>query len=427
MTTRKILVVSVAALGHQLLVKNARTTLDDLTFRPLEPVFPALTCTAQASFRTAQPPAHHGVIANGVFDRTLNRPFFWEQSSRLVKGPRIWQNFRNSGKRVGLLFWQQSLGESADLLLSPAPIHKHSGGMIQDCYAQPPDLYHHLTAAVGRRFNLMHYWGPLASAKAGRWIADATASLLADSALCPDLLFTYLPTLDYDLQRFGPDHPRARRALDDVLDQLSLLLTAVRKHDRDLLIFGDYAIAPVSEPVFPNRALSHVGLLTTRAIRNRLYPDFHRSRAFAMTDHEIAHVYVPDPADLPAVRTLLQTLPGVERVLDHAELSHPRSGELILLAREGAHFAYPWWTAPKTAPDYAAHVDIHNKPGYDPAELFFGRFPWLTCQDASRIKGSHGRTGPGRLAAWTSTFDLGSPVSLIDLADALRRHLETTA
>jgi len=430
MPHRKLLVVQVAALGHEFLKREIKAKWKGLEFRPLEPVFPAVTCTAQASFRTAAPPREHGMIANGIYHEELQRPMFWEQSSRLVTGPRIWEDFRKHGKRVALMFWQQSLGEDVDIVLSPAPIHKHHGGMIPLCYGKPAYLYDHLCSAVGREFSLAHYWGPLASAKSGDWIADATAALLSDNDLAPDLCFTYLPTLDYDLQRHGPDHDRSVRALEALSGQFKTLVDAAQKHDYHVVIFGDYAIGAVdTEAVFPNRALLEAGLLQTRQVKHMLYPDFYRSRAFAVVDHEVAHVYIGDGDDVPLARECLTALNGIGEVLDRAAqtergLDHPRSGELVIVAQPGTWFAYPWWQKKREAPEYAKHVDIHNKPGYDPCELFFGRFPTQISTDTSQIKGSHGRVRDDRLASWASTCDFETqPKTLLDLATAARDWL----
>jgi len=170
----KLLVVQVAALGWDL-VKNLPG------FQQAEPFFPALTCTAQAGFRTASQPRDHGMVANGVRSPDLRKIMLWEQSSGLVHGERIWKRFRAAGGKVGMIFWQQSLGdEELDLVLSPAPIHKHSGGMVQDCYAHPADLYPFLVKQNRRPFNLMHYWGPLASQKSSAWITDATCTILRE-------------------------------------------------------------------------------------------------------------------------------------------------------------------------------------------------------------------------------------------------------
>lgn len=427
--SKRLIIIQAAGLGHEFLAKAVGTNWQGLKFSPLQPVFPAVTCTAQATFRTASPPSAHGMVANGLFHRDLRRPLFWEQASSLVAGPRIWEAFRKRGKKVALLFWQQSLGESVDILLSPAPIHKHGGGMVQSVYSQPAGLYDALCAKLGNKFQLHRYWGPLASAKASDWIARATASLLSEPATAPDLCLTYLPALDYDLQRHGPDHPSAHRALEALLRQITIIRDAADRHGYDVIIFGDYAIGPVAEAVFPNRALHAAGLMQTRTISGMLYPDFNTSAAFAVVDHEVAHVYLKPGTQADTVRTALASLPGIADILDSttrqsAGLDHPRSGDLVLVAKPGYWFAYPWWTSKKEAPDFAGHVDIHSKPGYDPCELFFGWPPISVSQNTSRIRGSHGRPGADRAAAWASTIPFPeSPTSLEDLARLVQSHL----
>ncbi|MCD4825467.1 MAG: alkaline phosphatase family protein [Phycisphaerae bacterium] len=425
----KLLIVDVAALGYDLLRRNDALELDSLRFRPAETVYPAVTCTAQGSFRTASGPGEHGMIANGLYHRQLRKPMFWEQSSALVTGRRIWQRFAERGNRTAMLFWQQSLGEQVDFVLSPAPIHKHHGGIIMDCYSQPGDLYRRLCKKLGKKFPLHRYWGPMASAKVGDWIAAATAEIMAAPDLTPELVMTYLPSLDYDLQRHGPAGSKASAALAKTREQLNLLLQAARQHEYEVVIFGDYAIAPTNGPaVYPNRTLAEAGLFQVRTIAGMQYPDFHTSRAFAVVDHEIAHVYVPNPADVARVQAVLAGVDGVESVLTRqtAGFDHPHTGELIIQAAEGRWLAYPWWTQPKNAPDYARHIDIHNKPGYDPCELFLQILPPGVSQDTAKISGSHGRAnGPGRQIAWASTITLShEPANLIELAAEVQTWLE---
>lgn len=429
--SNRIVIIQAAGLGYDFLTATAGKHWKDLTFKPLQSVFPALTCTAQATFRTAAPVSSHGMVANGQFHRELRRPLLWEQSSALVDGPRIWEAFRKRGKRVALLFWQQSLGESVDLILSPAPIHKHGGGMVQNVYSQPAGLYESLCTSLDSTFSLHRYWGPLASPASSDWIARATAQLLSDPHHAPDLCLTYLPALDYDLQRHGPAHRSAKRALTALFDQLAIIREAASKHGYDLIIFGDYAIGASSQAIFPNRALRDAGLFNTRTVAGMLYPDFHTSKAFAMVDHEVAHVYLQHPADQEAVRLVLISLEGIDTVMDAnaqqmAGIANPHAGELLLVAKPGHWFAYPWWTDRKTAPDFAGHVDIHNKPGYDPCELFFGWPPISVSQDTTRIKGSHGTIGKGRDAAWATTCQFaGDPTTLQELSLLVRQHLET--
>ena len=425
---KKLLVIDVAALGWDL-AREHQLRVPGLEFKPLTPAFPALTCPAQAAFRTAAPASTHGMVANGLYHRDLRKPMFWEQSAGLVQGPRIWEEFRRRGGRVGVTFWQQSLGEDVDLVLSPRPIHKHSGGLMQDCYSQPEDLYARLCARVGASFNLMHYWGPLASAKASAWITGAVTALLELPELRPDLLLTYLPHLDYDLQRVGPHHAKAAAAVRQLEGFLGRLLAAARASGHEVLVFGDYSIRATSGPaVLPNLALRQAGLLGVRPIQGMAYPDFWYGRAFAMVDHEVAHVICRTDADRDAARAVLERLDGVHRVLDRPAqrelgLDHPQSGELVLLAKPGRWFAYPWWTEKREAPDFAGHVDIHNKPGYDPCELFFGWPPGTVSQNTARIGGSHGLLGADGQVAWAATCDLGPPGDLVGLAAAVRAWL----
>lgn len=421
---KKLLIVEVAGLAHDFEVAGLHS-------QSIQSIFPAVTCTVQASFRTASYPSEHGMIANGRFYRKLGRPMFWEQSARLVEGDRIWTNFRLRGKRVGMVFWQQSLGETVDLILSPAPIHKHHGGMIQSCYSKPSGLYRKLCKKLGRPFKLQHYWGPLASWKAGEWIVEAVSEILSDPELAPELLFSYLPSFDYDLQRKDPEKsPKILKTFNRVKEQLLRLIQSAALQGYDVLIFGDYHIAPVLCAVTPNVALRRAGLLAVRHIKKMAYPDFFASRAFAMTDHEIAHVYIPDKNDISAVKDLLEGLPGISEVLHGearaaAHLNHKNSGELVLVAEPGKWLSYPWWTEKGEAPDFASHVDIHNKPGYDPCELFFGWPPGSVSQNTNRIRGSHGGVGSERHVTWASTFGVpGTPKDLIELAAMVRQWLD---
>jgi predicted AlkP superfamily pyrophosphatase or phosphodiesterase len=418
---KKLLIVQVAALSRDL-------GLTGLTFRPAGSVFPAVTSTVQASFRTASPPAKHGMVSNGLFFRHLRRPMFWEQSASLVQGPRIWEGFRRKGKRVAMLFWQQSLGEDVDIVLSPAPIHKHHGGMVQDCYGKPSYLYQFLCKRIGRPFKLGQYWGPMASWKVGKWVVDATCEILKNPDLRPDLCLTYVPTLDYDLQRKGPQDSASVH--DKVAEQLERLKKIASQNEYELLIFGDYQIAPVTGAVLPNVVLRKAGLMDVRMVSGMAYPDFYASRAFAVADHEVAHVYVREEGDRAKARKILSELPGVAQVLDgnglvEVGLKHENSGDLVLVAEQGKWIAYPWWLERREAPEFAGHVDIHNKPGYDPCELFLGWPPGSVSQNNKRIRGSHGRVGPGREVRWAATFPIPNEISdLIQLAAVVKGWLD---
>ena len=384
----KHLIVNVAGLGWETCQRFGLKEINGFKFKPAHSVFPAVTCTAQASLRTATLPREHGMVANGVFLRNLQRPAFWEQSSMLVDGERIWATAKKKGYTVGMFYFQQSLGESVDELISPWPIHKHHGGMILKNYSRPINKHPN---GYDEDFPLHKYWGPLADAKVGNRIVNDIISF----AEC-DIAFVYIPTLDYDLQRYPATDKHCAKAISLLNQQLQKLFNFAKAQNAEITILGDYEITEVTlPPAQPNLTLRRAGLFAVRNVLGRLYPDFNHSRAFAMVDHEIAHVYIKNEADIPIVKNCLNASGDywlIEERVPKTDWAHSNSGELLIQAKQGSWCAYPWWTLPKEAPDYATHIDIHSKPGYDPCELFFERwaFPPKTCQDLTRIKGTHG-------------------------------------
>ena len=410
-----------AGLGWRDLEARNMKRIAGLDFAPVQSVFPAVTCTAQASFRTASWPKDHGMTSNGVFNRALRKAAFWEQSSGLVQGRRIWDSARSAGAKVAMMFWQQSLGEDADCIISPAPIHKHGGGTIMENYVKPAELGPAIHAKCGT-FPLHRYWGPLASPKIGNAVVDTLEASL--ETISPEIIFLYIPTLDYDLQRFGPDDERCGRSFALLKDQFERLAAMAERLDYRMLVFGDYAIAPVdAPPAYPNTTLRKAGFLNIRHVRSMAYPDLFSSRAFAMADHEIAHVYVRDTADILAVCDTLAATGDYETVetkTPDGDWCHDTAGEILLTARKGSWCVYKWWTDDSEAPDYATHIDIHSKPGYDPCELFFNsRFSLKTCLDATRIRGTHGRMSTAAFASSTEFRDIGANPTLVSLASSL--------
>ena len=386
---RKLLLVSCAGLDMNLVQRSK--ALAKMCFQPLQPVFPAVTCTAQATMRTGLPPAENGILCNGRYDRQECRVTFWSQSAKLMPRQRLWDNLRSRGGRVAVLFHQQSLGDTADIVLSPAPIHKHGGGMVEAFQAKPARLPEELGQAVSSTFHLRHYWGPLASAEAGAYCAEATAAVM--ELYAPELVMTYLPDMDYCLQREGPQGKHVESELGQLANHIRYLLDAADELGYEAVIWGDYSIVPVSRVVYPNRALLKAGLFAVREVNGRQYQNLYEAKAFAMTDHQVAHVFVEDGVHIPQVQVLLASLPGVAATLtpEEAGLSHPNCGELVLLAEADSWFAYQWWDDDRTAPDYANHVDIHSKIGYDPCELFWEIPFFSTATDCGRVRGSHGR------------------------------------
>jgi len=407
----KICFVLVAGLDRALLdaTPGLKTLASFDRTLALRPVIPAVTCTMQATLTTGVLPEQHGIIANGLYtcNRSALHPHldlsnfaefrrqtsFWEQSNALLERPRFWQG---TGQRVALLFWQNSMDGAADVVLTPKPQHTPDGKTLTACWSNPANLYAELTAALGP-FPLHQYWGPMAGLPSSVWILKAAEEVWRRNLA--DIQLVYVPHLDYNLQRRGPGDPAVIKDLQDVDAALTDLAAQVRASGGHLIIAGDYSMTAVRQTVFPNVAFRQAGLLRTQAdAAGKLLVDYGQSLAFAMADHQIAHVYCALAAREKAA-DILRSLPGVARVLAGAEratvgLANARSGDLVALAQPDAWFAHDWWLADAEKPAWQLGVDIHRKPGYDPRELFFDPQRKCIAQDAGLVKGSHGLVGP---------------------------------
>ena len=394
---------------------------------PLGTVLPAVTCSAQSTMLTGLLPRDHGAVANGWYERDLSEIHFWKQSNRLVGGERIYQRAgrRETGYTTAKLFWWYNMYAPVDWSVTPRPSYPADGRKVLDSYSQPAELKDRLQAELGV-VPLMKFWGPTADIASTRWIADATIRILDWHR--PSLTLAYLPHLDYNLQRLGPDDPAITSDLAEVDAEAGRVIDVAEELGADVVVLSEYGITAVDRPVALTRVFREAGLLSVR--REPLgweSLDAGGSRAFAVADHQVAHVYVNDPDDLPRVQELLEATEGVDRVLDRAAqsevgLDHRRSGELVAVADPGAWFTYYFWLDDNLAPDYARTVDIHRKPGNDPVELFIDpELTWPAARvagrllkkklgmryymdviglDGSIVKGSHGRLPtPGREAA----------------------------
>ncbi len=409
---------------------------------PIDPAQPAVTCTAQATYLTGSPPATHGIVANGWYDRTLAEVQFWKQSNHLVHGEKLWETLRrrHPGFTCAKLFWWYNMYSSADWSVTPRPMYPADGRKVFDIYAWPYDLRTHLKAELGD-FPFPGFWGPAAGRSSPQGPRDAATRWIAASAEWterhhqPHLSLVYLPHLDYNLQRFGPvtqpatppPHPATTPTLNPAIHQdlreiddiVGGLLDFYSARNVEPILLSEYGITPVRHAIHLNRVLRSQGWLTVKEELGLELLDAGASRAFAVADHQLAHIYVRDPALLPAVRETLTAIPEIARVLGPSEkrelgLDHPRAGDLIAVAREDAWFTYYYWQDDARAPDFARCVDIHRKPGYDPVELFTdpalsplalkARIGWRLLRkklgfrmlmdviplDASLVRGSHG-------------------------------------
>src|SRR5262245_12945270 len=169
----------------------------------LEPVLPAVTCTAQATMLTGLLPRDHGIVANGWYFRDLAEVWLWRQSNHLVGGEKVWETARRShpGLRCAKMFWWYNMYSSADYSVTPRPIYPADGRKLFAVYSHPPALGESLVDRFGP-FPMFDFWGPKAGIASSEWIGNVAGQVFVDHR--PELMLVYLPHLDYNLQRLGP-------------------------------------------------------------------------------------------------------------------------------------------------------------------------------------------------------------------------------
>lgn len=393
--------------------------------RRVKPVLPAVTCSVQASMLTGAPPAQHGIVGNGWYHRDLAEVRFWHRSGELIRGEKLWDAARRRDPEFTCanLFWRYAAYGGADYVVIERPIYKADGRKLPDCYAEPYELRDELQSKLGV-FPLFRFWGPATSIASSRWIAAAAMHVY--DKVKPTLSLVYIPHLDYCLQKLGPSHADIPKHLGEMDTVVSDLLDFYQQRGVQPIIVSEYGIEEVDDAVHINRMFREEGLLRVREEQGGELLDAGASAAFAVADHQVAHVYVRngrDPTEhgvrVQGIAELCRHVPGVEHVLDReaqreAGLAHERGGDLVLVAEPRRWFSYQYWLDDARVPDFARTVDIHNKPGYDPLEMFLDpaltapklRIAWRLFQkkvlkqralldviplDTKLVRGSHGR------------------------------------
>jgi predicted AlkP superfamily pyrophosphatase or phosphodiesterase len=433
---------------------NLRAFSEAGRVHPLQTILPAVTCSVQSTFTTGLMPAEHGCVGNGWYFRDTAEVRLWQQSNALVAGEKIWETAarRDPSFTCAKLFWWYNMYSTADFSVTPRPLYPADGRKIPDIYTEPADLREELTSRLGP-FPLFNFWGPRADISSSRWIAECARHIYDTRQ--PTLTLVYLPHLDYNLQRLGPDDARIAQDLREVDALCGELINHVRGDGTRVVVLSEYGITNVSVPIHINRALRAAGLIRVKPELGLEMLDPGASEAFAVADHQVAHVYVKRRERIPEVKRLLESIEGVETVLDEAGkrehgLNHPRAGELVAVSTADRWFTYYYWMDDDKAPDYARTVDIHRKPGYDPAELFLDpeiRVPaakvgWTLAKkalgfrylmdvipiDASLVSGSHGRLtdredeGPLFMTSDPQLLP-GTPFAATDVKGLILEHL----
>ncbi|MBD2517629.1 alkaline phosphatase family protein [Nostoc sp. FACHB-973] len=454
---KKTVILNVVGLTPSLLGKNtpflsAWAAIGQVV--PIKTVLPAVTCSVQATYLTGKLPDEHGIVANGWYFRDECEVKFWRQSNKLVQAPKVWDIAKSIDPNFTCanLFWWYNMYSSVDYAITPRPMYPADGRKLPDIYTHPSDVRSPIQSDLGQ-FPLFDFWGPKTSINSSQWIANSAKWI--EERYSPTLSLVYLPHLDYCLQKFGHDEKHIQADLQEIDAVCGDLIEYYQARNTQIIILSEYGITPVNKAVDLNRVLRENNLIAVREELGRELLDFGASIAFAVADHQIAHVYVNDPAYIPKVRSLLEATEGVAKVLDEQgkqayHLNHPRSGELVAIAAPDTWFTYYYWLDDHKAPDFARTVDIHRKPGYDPVELFLDpqiKFPQgkialkllkkqlgfrylmdVIPLDASLVRGSHGHIttsvdeGPLFITHQTDVVDTNI-IEATDVCSLILKHL----
>lgn len=390
---------------------------DEVSLSRVRPLLPAVTSTMQATFLTGKPPGEHGIVGNCWYDRDYAEHRNWKQSNHLVQAPKLWDRLRETdpGFSTAKLFWWNNMYSTVDFSITPRPIYRVDGRKIFDIQTWPMDLRTPLKRDLGD-FPFQAFWGPLSGIASSRWIARSARWI--EETQAPNLNLVYLPHLDYPLQRTGPNDPTLSEELQKIDRVVEELVTFLEQRGVRPIILSEYGITEVDRPIHLNRAFREKGWIVCREEIGTDMIDLGSSRAFAIADHQVAHVYLNDLSIRDEVRDVLAQSPGVEEIIESERrgevgLDHSRAGDFVVVSDSRSWFTYYYWDDDRRAPDFARTIDIHRKPGYDPCELFFDpriRAPKLKVAmkllrkmlgfrmtldvvplDAGLVRGSHGR------------------------------------
>ncbi|TDQ17114.1 putative AlkP superfamily pyrophosphatase or phosphodiesterase [Algoriphagus boseongensis] len=417
---KKTVVLDIVALSSRVIGEHTpflKQWIDSKQKAIVEPVLPAVTCSAQSVYLTGKWPTENGIVGNGWYFQDECEIKFWRQSNKLVQTEKIWDILRkeNPDFTVANLFWWYNMYSTADYAVTPRPLYPADGRKLPDCHTQPMGLRDRLQSELGQ-FPLFTFWGPNTTIESSKWIAEAAKKV--EEWYQPTLNLIYIPHLDYNLQKYGIDFSKISKDLREVDDLAKDLITFFENRGIQVILLSEYGITSVNRPVHLNRIFKEKGWIQVKNELGLETLDAGTSAVFAVADHQVAHVHVNDPSKLAEVKALLEKTPGVEKVLDAEgkkdyHLDHERSGDLVVIADADSWFTYYFWLDDSKAPDYARCVDIHRKPGYDPVELVLDpaiKIPILKIGakvlkkklgfrylmdviplDATLVKGAHGR------------------------------------
>lgn len=446
---QRVAVINVVGLTKNLIGENTPNLVEYIkkcTMSHFPPEFPAVTCSAQATYLTGKTPSEHGIVGNGWYDRDYAEVFFWKQSNHVVKSPKVWEELRQEveGFTVAKMFWWYNMYADVDFSCTPRPIYPADGRKFFDVHTQPMEMREALKSDLGE-FPFPSFWGPRAGIESSSWIAESAKWIERKES--PTLNFVYLPHLDYCLQQYGPKGesiPEELRKIDALLGDL---IHFFEQRNVTVTLLSEYGISEVNHAIHLNRLFRKKGWLSIKDELGLERLECGQSKVFSVADHQVAHVYVLDKSLKAEVKVFLEQVDGVEEVRENvwSGVGEERAGDFVVVAKPNSWFTYYYWEDDEKAPDFARCVDIHRKVGYDPVELFVDpnlKFPHLKIAkfllkkklglrglldviplDPSLVKGSHGRdkVPEGEQPIWIAPVGGAQVESAQDIYKAIKQ------
>ena len=332
----------------------------------LVPGFPCLGGPITTNMTTGRRPRVHGITGDFFYNRRTHRFQTTGLSNERVETPQIWDLLSQRDESLTSAVWF-------------APYAQECGADHICCCTEEENLY---TRPVELSRTLTEQLGPFPGVqdeKRTAWIVDS--AIATAKAGAPRFFYIRLPYLSTVAEKFGPESDEVKAALVQLDEQLARLIDGIRAaidpETTTWFLSGEYVVTPVDHVLYPNRILRGAGFLEVREEDGKELIDFEKSKAWAMTDGQVSHVFLKDKDEprLHQIVGLFAGAPGIDEVVVGAELrkydlDHANSGDLVLMSLPHSWQAYYWWIDDDHAPDFARRIAPTQKPGYDPVELF---------------------------------------------------------
>jgi predicted AlkP superfamily pyrophosphatase or phosphodiesterase len=196
--------------------------------RYMLPSFPSVTFPNHFTFVTGLYPESHGVVGNTFWDPELEEDFFYTDPARSMQpkwwtAEPLWVTAEKQGIRTAVHMWPGS--EAHIPPLEPAYLDK-----FNDKEA--------LTNKVDRVLGLLDLPGDLDPAE------------ISSPDRRPQLILAYVPNVDADGHRYGPNSTKIRETIADVDSMLALLMEGLYERNLteivNIVVVSDHGMATTS-------------------------------------------------------------------------------------------------------------------------------------------------------------------------------------